>query len=79
MQIHKFRKIFILLTNDSTDSNHSLTFTVLVVAVFTKEEERKRQKQKQQARQVNNILRSNYLDSFILTAMLIYKYRLQLV
>ena len=32
MQIHKFSKIFIILINDSSDSNHSSTFTLLVVA-----------------------------------------------
>ena len=48
---HEFRKILI---NDSNDSNHSLKFTVLVVAAFAKKEERKRQRQ--QAKQTHNLL-----------------------
>ena len=35
----------IVLINDSSDSNHSSTFTVFIVAAFTKKEERKRQRQ----------------------------------
>ena len=36
MQIHNFRKILIILIHDSSDSNHSSKFTVLVVVEFTK-------------------------------------------
>ena len=41
-QIPKFRKILIILINDSSDSNNLSKFTVLFIAAFTKEE-RKRQ------------------------------------
>ena len=44
MQIHKFRKILIILINDSSDSNRSLIFTVFVVVAFTKKKGRKRQR-----------------------------------
>ena len=36
-----------ILINDSSDSNHSSIFTVLIVAAFTKKEERQRQQEKQ--------------------------------
>ena len=42
-----------ILINDSSDSNHSSTFTVLVVAAFTKKAERKTQRQ--QAKQTHNL------------------------
>ena len=32
--VHKFRKIFIILINDSSDSNHSSKFSVLVIFSF---------------------------------------------
>ena len=53
IEIHKFIQILI---NDSSDSNHSSTFTVLVVATFTKKEEIKTQIQ--QAKPTHNILLS---------------------
>ena len=43
-----------MLKNDSSDSNHSLTFTVLVFAAFTEKEERERQRQ--QAKETHNLL-----------------------
>ena len=52
----KFRKIFKILINNSSDSNHSLTFTVLVVDAFTDREDRK--KQGQQAEHIHNLLLS---------------------
>ena len=52
IQIHKLRKILIILTNDSSDSNHSSTFTILVVVAFIKKEESKRQRH--QAMQTHN-------------------------
>ena len=57
MQIHKkIRKILIILINDSSDSNHSLKFTFLVIVAFVKKEER--QRQRQQAKQTHNLLLS---------------------
>ena len=44
MQIHKLRKILIILKNDSSDSNHSSTFTVLVVVAFTCKKRKKKTK-----------------------------------
>ena len=41
---NKFRKIFIILINDSSDSNHSSTFTFTVVAAFTKKRKMKKTK-----------------------------------
>ena len=41
MQIHTFRKILLILINDSSDSNHSLKITVFVVVAFTKKKEEK--------------------------------------
>ena len=51
--MYKFRKIFIILINESSDSNHSSKFKVLVVVAFTKKEEGKRQRQ--QAKQTHNL------------------------
>ena len=56
IQINGFRKILIILINDSNDSNHSSQFTVLAVAAFTKKEERKTQRQ--QAKQTHKLLLS---------------------
>ena len=41
-QIHKFRKVLIILINDSSESNHSSKYTFLVVVAFTRKEETKR-------------------------------------
>ena len=43
--IHEFGKILTIHVNDSSDSNHSSIFTVLVVASFTKKEERQRKRE----------------------------------
>ena len=61
IQIHKIRKILIILKNDSNDWNHSSKFTVLVVVAFSKKKKKKtktkkdRQKQKQQGNQTHNL------------------------
>ena len=39
-QIHKFRKILTILRNDSSGSNPSTKFSVLVVVAFTKKDNR---------------------------------------
>ena len=52
----EFRKILIILINFSSDSNHSSTFTVLVVGAFTNKEEGKRQRQ--QAKQTHNLIQN---------------------
>ena len=46
IQIHKIRKILIILKNDSNDWNHSSKFTVLVVVAFSKKKKKKTKKKK---------------------------------
>ena len=46
IQIHKIRKILIILRNDSSDWNHSSKFTVLVVVAFSKKKKTKKKPDK---------------------------------
>ena len=57
MQIHKLRKILIILKNDSSDSNHSSTFIVVVLAAFTS---KKRKKKIRTASKINTQPSSEY-------------------
>ena len=42
IQVHNFRKILVILKNDSSGSNHSSKFTLLVVTAFTIKEKKNR-------------------------------------
>ena len=68
--IYKFWKIFIIIINDSSDTNHSLKFTFLVVLAFTKKGKRR----KQQVKQTDNLPMSIVLlsrESYSFCVMLV--------
>ena len=65
--IHKFRKIFITLINDSNDSKHSSKLTVLVVAALKKKKKEKTGQQTKQTHNLQVIILVFVLDSYLYT------------